>query len=177
MPGLFAVASDPVINASSSLTITYVEPTTCPSTLSINTFTLSSTTLSPGSTYSASASLSVNVAPNTTSTLYYWLVLTVSTATATVASGQLVWGIGYSGMNITTSFTCPDLKLPAGNYSGTMTLQASLACGTTVSAVSSSIALTYTTAAAIPWYWYLIAGIGVVATAAALYEAHEKGLI
>jgi len=145
--------------------------------LTINTFTLSSTTISPGNTYSASASLSVNVAPNTTSTLYYWLVLTVSTNTATVASGQLVWGIGYSGMNITTSFTCPNFNLAAGNYAGTMTLQSSLACGTTVAAATASLALTYTTAAAIPWYWYLIAGIGVVATAAALYEAHEKGLI
>jgi len=177
MPGLFTAALDPVINATATLSVTYVEPTTCPSTLSINTFTLSSTTLSPGSSYTASASLSVNVAPNVTSTLYYWLILTVGTATATVASGQLVWGIGYSGMNITTSFTCPDLKLPGGSYSGTMTLQASLACGTTPAFASASVPLTYTTAAAIPWYWYLIAGIGVVATAAALYEAHERGLI
>ena len=177
MPGLFASASDPVLSASSSQVITYVEPVSCPSTLTINTFTLSSTTISPGSTYSASASLSVNTAPNTTGTLYYWLVLTVSTSTATVASGQLTWGYGYTGMNVTPSFTCPNLGLPAGNYSGTMTLQVSLACGTTVAAATTSLALTYTTLAAIPWYWYLIAGIGVVATAAALYEAHEKGLI
>jgi len=94
----------------------YVQARACPSTVSINALSVSSTTFTPGSSYYGNAVLSVDAPPLRSASVSCSLVMTytVGTTTNSVVLNTLSapWPIGMPSMNMPFVFTVPDLGLP-----------------------------------------------------------------
>lgn len=109
----------PSPRASSSISGTYVQSSTCPSTISVNVFNVNSTTFMPGVSYYGNAVLSVDVPPLRSATVSCNLVMTYtvgSTTNSVVFSTLSVpWPIGSPTMNLPFTFLMKDLGLPTNS--------------------------------------------------------------
>ena len=94
---------------------TYVQSKACPSTVSINVLSVSSTTFTPGVSYYGNAVLSVDAPPLRSASVSCSLIMThtVGTTTNSVVLNTLSapWPIGMPSMNMTFTFLMPDLGL------------------------------------------------------------------
>jgi len=102
-------------SAGKTISGTYVQSRTCPSTVSINVLNVNSTTFTPGSSYYGNAVLSVDTPPLRAATVSCNLIMTytVGTTTNSVVLNTLSapWPIGMPSMNMPFTFTMPDLGL------------------------------------------------------------------
>ena len=103
-------------SAGKTISGTYVQARTCPSTVSINVLNVNSTTFTPGSSYYGNAVLSVDAPPLSAASVSCSLIMTytVGTTTNSVVLNTLSapWPIGMAKMNMPFTFTMPDLGLP-----------------------------------------------------------------